>query len=176
MGLKAQVGVKEFADIMGVDRTTISKAIATKRLDKSVVVGENGKPKITIYDACVEWFLKKNMSKDRHDSEQLDIGKSKARHEHYRSLLTQLEYEIKTAQYIPFKEVGQAGAEIVLIAKQHLLDSRYKHALSLLPITDTFDMENEIKKRDFEFLTMLSKLKDVGKKVSEKSSLTGKGE
>ena len=120
---KKTATVQEFAIILGVDRTTVTKAIASKRLDKSIVEGSSPK-QIEIYEGCIEWYLKKHMEKDRFGKSNSDIAASKARHEYYRSLLTKLDYEIKTGEYIPFKDVGQAGAEIVLEAKQFLLDSQ----------------------------------------------------
>ena len=163
------VSAMEFADLIGVNKSTVSRAMKSKRLEHSLVE-EDGQTKILVYQGCVEWHMRKQIEKDRYAKDEHDVAASKARHEYYRSFLTKLEYEVKTAQYIPFKEVGQAGAEIVLEAKQYLLDSRYKHALKLLPIADAFDMEKAIKERDHEFLKTLAKLKEVGKQVAEDSS------
>ena len=53
------VSQQEFADILGVDRTTVAHAIRTKRLETSIVK-KGARKNIKVYDGCVEWYLKKN--------------------------------------------------------------------------------------------------------------------
>ena len=161
---------QEFADILGVDRSTVTHAIRGKRLKNSVVkVGT--RKKIMIYQGCVEWYLKKHIEKDRKTDLTPEIEKSRAVREHYRSLLTKQEYEVKSCQLVSVDEVAKKGAEICLAARRYLEDRREKDSFKLPLAENDFEARKLLRERDDGFLRELSQLKSVADAV-----LKGEGE
>lgn len=166
---KRTANVQEFADILGVDRTTVTKAISTKRLDKAIVKGSSPK-RIEVFAGCVEWYLKKQVERDRYAQEDQDVKKSKARHEYYRSLLTKLEYEVKRGHLLPLEEVRQKGMEICLNARRYLDDRRDSDALVLPTFKDDFEARKILRDRDDRFMERLVELEKVGDEVSKENA------
>lgn len=166
---KRTASLQEFADILGVDRTTVTKAISTKRLEQSIVPRSSPK-RIEIFSGCVEWYAKKQISKDRYAKDKKDIHDSKARHEYYRSLLTKLEYEVKRGHYLPLEEVRQKGMEICRNARRYLDDRRDSDALVLPTFNDDFESRKILKERDDAFMERLVELETVGDNVAHESA------
>ena len=64
---KAKMGsFRELADLIGVARSTISKAVATGRIKTSILT-EYNPPKVILADAIIEWYAKTQKSKSRAD-------------------------------------------------------------------------------------------------------------
>ena len=159
----------EFAEIVGVNKSTVSRAIKTKRLKHSLVK-DHGQTKILIFEGCVEWHLKKNMEKDRYAKDEKDVAESKARHEYYRSLLTKLEYDVKSGQFIPVEDVRQKGMEICRNARRYLDDRRDRDALVLPTFKDDFEARQILRERDDHFMERLVELEKVGDEVATESA------
>lgn len=155
----------EFARMLGVYKSTVTRAIREKRLRKSLVQ-EGDRTRIIVYEGCIEWYLKKQLSKDHKTKKPEEVEKSRARREYYKSLLTQLEYEVRTQQLVDVEEVAGKGAEICYGARKFLEDRREKDALAFLQIKDNPDKIRElIRERDDGFLLHLSQLKTVASQV-----------
>ncbi|HYX32597.1 MAG TPA: hypothetical protein VE954_05755 [Oligoflexus sp.] len=101
---KVTVSIREFARIVGVAHTVVIRAMkAGQRLQKSVT-SQSGKPKIFLYEGCVEWHNNKDLAKERYSDESpvqtkgLDMGaemeptESNRKQRHYVALLAELEF------------------------------------------------------------------------------------
>ncbi|MFK7822774.1 MAG: hypothetical protein AB8G05_01355 [Oligoflexales bacterium] len=163
------VSSMEFAEILGVNKSTVSRAIKSKRLEHSLVKAD-GQIKILVYEACVEWHLRKNFEKDRYAEDSKDVAESKARHEYYRSLLTKLEYDLKSGHVVPVEEVRQKGMEICLNARRYLDDRRDSDALVLPTFKDAFESRKILRGRDDGFMERLVKLETVGDEVAQETA------
>ena len=166
---KRTANVQEFADILGVDRTTVTKAIKSKRLEESIVKGSSPK-RIEIFSGCVEWFTRKRLEYDRYAKDDMDVKESKSRHEYYRSLLTKLEYEVKSGYLLPLEEVRQKGMEICRNARRYLDDRRDSDALVLPTFKDDFETRKLLRERDDAFMERLVELETVGDQVAQESA------
>jgi len=169
------VSLSRFADILGVHRSSVSKAISSNRLVKSIVI-ENGKKFIHVYLGCVEWHQHKEHTKDRAVPESEEIQNSKARREYYRSLQAKQDYEVQTGLLVQVDEVAQMGAEICLKAKQYLENSRDRDCYQVPKITSDFEARKFLKKRDDGFLNQISGLETVAKTISEATTAIQLGE
>ena len=163
------VSSQEFAEILGVNKSTVSRAIKTKRLEHSVIEID-GQVKILVYQGCVEWHLRKNFEKDRYTENSKEVAKSKARHEYYRSLLTKLEYEVKSGHLLPLEEVRQKGMEICTNARRYLDDRRDSDALILPTFKDDFQTRKLLRERDDKFMERLVELETVGDQIAKESA------
>ncbi len=162
------VSSAEFAKILGVYKSTVSRAIKDKRL-KNSLVKEGTRYKILIYQGCIEWYLNKNLEKDRYSKDSKDFEASKCRREFFRSMLTQLEYLIKTGDVISFNEAAQAGAEVCLAARQMLENRRDIECFQVPGIKDNFEARKFLKDRDEAFLRELACLSDSMVQIKEKA-------
>ena len=166
---KRTASIPELADILGVERSTVTKAISTKRLEQSIVPRSSPK-RLEIFAACIEWYTKKQVSKDRYVKDKMDIQDSKARHEYYRSLLTKLEYDVKSGHLLPLEEVRQKGMEICRNARRYLDDRRDSDALHLPTFKDDFESRKLLRERDDAFMERLVELETVGDQVAQESA------
>jgi len=164
------VSAAEFARILGVYKSTVSRAIREKRLKKSLKK-EGARYKILIFEGCIEWYLNKQLEKDRYASSPIDIEKSRARKEHYKSLLTKLDYEVRTGDLISFAEAVQKGQEVCIRARQLLENSRDKDCFKIPLISDDFDARQFLKERDDRFLNLLAEINEEIEKVRDHSGL-----
>ena len=164
------VSATEFARILGVYKSTVSRAISEKRLKKSLKK-EGSRYKILVFEGCVEWYLNKQLEKDRYASSPKDIEKSRARKEHYKSLLTKLDYEVRTGDLISFAEAVQKGQEVCIRARQLLENSRDKDCFKIPLISDDFDARKFLKERDDRFLKLLAEVNEELDKVRDQSAL-----
>ncbi|HYX32937.1 MAG TPA: hypothetical protein VE954_07465 [Oligoflexus sp.] len=101
---RATASIREFARIIGVDHAAVSRAIkGGERLCKSVA-SEDGKPRIVIYDGCLEWQLNKDHRKDRRpdasphvsqtsESEEMETIESNKVQRHYEALQAKISFE-----------------------------------------------------------------------------------
>lgn len=163
------VSQQEFADILGVDRTTVAHAIRTKRLETSIVK-KGARKNIKVYDGCIEWYLKKNFEKGRFSPpDPKNIQQSKARSEFYKSLIKELEYKVMTGKCVPVDEVSIKGSAICLNARRYLEERRDQDALILPTFKDDFETRKLLRERDNGFLVRLSKLAQVGTDVARET-------
>ncbi|MDQ3234200.1 MAG: hypothetical protein M3Q07_20530 [Pseudobdellovibrionaceae bacterium] len=95
---RVQVSLSDFANIIDVDPSAITRAISRGRLKRSVVM-DGDRKKIVVYDGCLEWRDSKNHSMDRGNGVRADadlgdnimpIEVSTAMDRHYTALIKQL--------------------------------------------------------------------------------------
>jgi len=162
------VSSSEFAKILGVDKSTVSRAIKDRRL-KSSLIKDGSRVKIMVYQGCIEWYLNKHLEKDRYSQDSKDFEASKCRREYFRSMLTKLEYQIKTGDVISFNEAAQAGAEVCHLARQMLENRRNIECYKVSAIKDDFEARKFLKERDEAFLKELAGLTDAMVEVKNRA-------
>ena len=163
------VSLSKFAEILGVHRSSVSKAINSRRLSKSIVT-ENGKKLVHVFSGCVEWNQNKEHAKDRAVPESEDVQNSKARREYYRSMQAKQDYEVQTGLLVQVDEVAQIGAGICLKARQYLENSRDRDCYQIPKISSDFEARKFLKKRDDGFLNQIAGLKNVAKDVADEAN------
>ena len=162
------VSVKEFSLIVQVDETAIYHAIRKGRLTRSVVLKGN-KKKILVYEGCIEWFIKRNSSKDRTKQDDEDIEESRKRKEYFQSLITKLDYKVKSGQLVSIQEAGKIGSEVCLAARRRLEESRDRDCYRLPEIKNSDEARDFLKARDNDFLNELSNLPDLVSQIRQES-------
>jgi hypothetical protein len=125
---RTTASIREFARIVGVDPSAISRAAkGGERLSKSVTY-ENGNPRIIIYDGCLEWHQNKNHRKDRSKKGSgveiqgiLPREVSSDIESHYSALIRQAEYAKQTGLLMPAAKFQQEAAECFRACRDTLL-------------------------------------------------------
>lgn len=162
------VSPSKFAEILGVHRSSVSKAINNRRIFKSIVTA-NGKKLVHVFSGCIEWHNNKEHAKDRAVPESEDMQNSKARREYYRSMQAKQDYEVQTGLLVQVDEVAQIGSEICLKARQYLENSRDRDCYQIPKISSDFEARQFLKKRDDGFLNQIAGLKNVAKDIADEA-------
>lgn len=98
----------EFAQILDVDISAVSRAISRGRLKKSIIM-DGDRKKIVVYDGCIEWRDTKNHSKDRGNGVQaacdlpeeiMPVEVSVSIDRHYSALIKKIEFLRETGELI----------------------------------------------------------------------------
>lgn len=160
------VSVKDFARIVGVDESAVYHAMRRGRLKKSVFKTENRK-RILNYEGCIEWFIKKNTSKDRTVQDDSDIEDSRKRKEFFQSLITKLDYRLKSGQLVSISEAAKLGSQVCLAARRKLEETRDQDCYKFSKIKDEGEARDLLRARDDAFLDELTKLPEVIGNISK---------
>ncbi|HYX32830.1 MAG TPA: hypothetical protein VE954_06925, partial [Oligoflexus sp.] len=103
---KVSVSIREFARIVGVSHPVVLTAIKAGKRLPTAVISEEGKPKILVYEGCVEWYQNKDHRKDRRlgepsqtlppDGQEMDPPDSNKMQRHYDALLSKVTFMKET--------------------------------------------------------------------------------
>ncbi len=103
---KVSVSIREFARIVGVSHPVVLTAIKAGKRLPTAVISEEGKPKILVYEGCVEWYQNKDHRKDRRlgepsqtlppDGQEMDPPDSNKMQRHYDALLSKVSFMKET--------------------------------------------------------------------------------
>jgi hypothetical protein len=123
-----KVDSAELAEILGVNKSTVSKAIERKRLSKSILKSSSGRYEIDLIQAILEWFHNADYAKDR--GGHLDVGvdtetllehqESKRLYSHYAALKEKIDYLKITEALIPREQVEKEVFEAARMTREKL--------------------------------------------------------
>lgn len=126
---RTEVSITEFANILGIDQSSVSKAIARGRLKKSVVI-DGLKKRIIVYDGCIEWRDNKDHSKDRGNGVRVNaelgddvmpIEVSVALERHFSALLKQLDFHRESGELISIDKYRVEAFQIARATRDAIL-------------------------------------------------------
>jgi hypothetical protein len=99
---KVSVSIREFARIVGVSHPVVLAAIKAGKRLPTAVIQEDGKPKILVYQGCIEWHQNKDHRKDRRlgepsmtlplDGQEMETADSNKMQRHYDALLSKVAF------------------------------------------------------------------------------------
>jgi hypothetical protein len=101
-GERVSVSIREFARIVGVSHPVVIAAIKAGKRLPTAVINDGGKPKILVYEGCVEWHQNKDHRKDRNlgdpsqtlptDGQEMETADSNKMQRHYDALLSKVTF------------------------------------------------------------------------------------
>jgi len=154
---KKCVSKSEFAEIVGVDRKTVQRAIDRERLNHSVrKVGS--RYQIEVEEGVLEWHRNRDPSKDRSGSDspsaQIDsdipcFNDSKAMKAFYEANITKIDYQNKAGKLVPVEQKDKeffAAARLVRDSLFNLPDRISAEIVTLTPEEAHQFLNEEIRK------------------------------
>lgn len=121
--------IREFARIVGVDHAAVSRAVKGGERLRNSVLREDGKPRIIIFDGCLEWHHNKDFRRDHsRQGSQTEVKGimpkevSSDLDSHYSALIKQVEHGRLTGQLMPAAKFQQEAAECFRACRDTLLN------------------------------------------------------
>ena len=173
--------ITEFSRIVGVDHAAVFRAIKQgNRLQKSIVT-EDGKPRIAIYDGCIEWHLNKDLRKDRNlvkqepdegdDAEEMTPAESNRVLRHYEALQAKLSFEKEAGNLISIEKFKTEAFTVARATRDSLLYLPNESEREIKRLLTDFIRRNLGEDRIKDFTKDLNEL-GLAFRVYQKSSIT----
>jgi hypothetical protein len=127
---RLEVSLSDFAKILDVSPSAVTRAISNGRLRKSVVI-DGDKKRIVVYDGCLEWRDTKQHSKDRGNGVQaatdlpediMPVELSVSIDRHYTALMKKVEFLRETGELTSADKFRQEAFMAARAARDAILN------------------------------------------------------
>ena len=121
----------KLAEVLGVSKVAVHKAIKSKRLIKSVTKSSSNRYEIELKTAILEWFANANISKDSKNQHQhpltsaknvMELEESRRIREHYLALNEEITYRREKGEYIATKVANKEVYDLARDTRERLFN------------------------------------------------------